>query len=99
MNKDNYCIIMAGGIGSRFWPLSKTSRPKQFIDILGTGETMIQTTFARFEKICPRENIFIVTSSIYADLVNEQIPNLNPNQIIAEPTRRNTAPCSCPHTP
>lgn len=93
MNKDNYCIIMAGGIGSRFWPLSKTSRPKQFIDILGTGETMIQTTFARFEKICPRENIFIVTSSIYADLVNEQIPNLNPNQIIAEPTRRNTAPC------
>lgn len=93
MDNNNYCIIMAGGIGTRFWPLSKTSRPKQFIDILGIGQSMIQTTFARFEKICPRENIFIVTSGIYVDLVNEQIPNLNPNQIIAEPTRRNTAPC------
>lgn len=93
MNKDNYCIIMAGGIGTRFWPLSKTSRPKQFIDILGMGESMIQKTFTRFEKICPRENIYIVTSNIYVDLVNKQIPNLNPNQIIAEPTRRNTAPC------
>ncbi len=93
MNKDNYCIIMAGGIGTRFWPLSKTSKPKQFIDILGKGETMIQATFSRFEKICPRENIYIVTSDIYVDLVNAQIPDLNPSQVIAEPARRNTAPC------
>lgn len=93
MNKNNYCIIMAGGIGTRFWPLSKTSKPKQFIDVLGTGESLIQMTFRRFERICPRENIYIVTNKIYTDLVNEQIPNLNPNQIIAEPARRNTAPC------
>ncbi|MFA7132653.1 MAG: mannose-1-phosphate guanylyltransferase [Bacteroidales bacterium] len=84
---------MAGGIGTRFWPLSKTSKPKQFIDVLGNGETLIQTTFRRFERVCPRENIYIVTNGIYRDLVNEQIPNLDPNQIIAEPTRRNTAPC------
>jgi len=84
---------MAGGIGSRFWPLSKTSKPKQFIDVLGKGETLIQSTFRRFERICPRENIYIVTNGIYKDLINEQISNLNPNQIIAEPTRRNTAPC------
>ncbi len=84
---------MAGGIGTRFWPLSKTSKPKQFIDVLGTGESLIQMTFRRFERICPRENIFIVTNKIYFDLVNQQIPNLNPNQIITEPTRRNTAPC------
>lgn len=93
MNINNYCIIMAGGIGTRFWPLSKTSKPKQFIDVLGIGETLIQSTFRRFERICPRENIYIVTNGIYRDLINEQIPNLNPNQIIAEPTRRNTAPC------
>jgi mannose-1-phosphate guanylyltransferase len=84
---------MAGGIGTRFWPLSKTAKPKQFIDVLGVGESLIQTTFRRFEKICPRENIYIVTNAIYTDLVNEQIPNLNPNQIIGEPARRNTAPC------
>jgi len=84
---------MAGGIGTRFWPLSKTSKPKQFIDVLGSGESLIQMTFRRFERICPRENIFIVTNKIYSDLVNQQIPNLNPNQIITEPTRRNTAPC------
>lgn len=84
---------MAGGIGTRFWPLSKTSKPKQFIDVLGIGETLIQTTFRRFERVCPRENIFIVTNGIYKDLVNQQIPNLDQNQIIAEPVRRNTAPC------
>lgn len=84
---------MAGGIGTRFWPLSKTSKPKQFIDVLGSGETLIQSTFRRFERICPRENIYIVTNGIYRDLVNQQIPNLNSYQIIAEPTRKNTAPC------
>lgn len=84
---------MAGGIGTRFWPLSKINKPKQFIDVLGVGESLLQMTFNRFERICPRKNIYIVTSNIYTDLVNEQIPNLDPNQIISEPSRRNTAPC------
>ena len=90
---NNYCVIMAGGVGSRFWPMSKTSQPKQFIDILGVGETLIQQTFKRFEKICPSENIFIVTNEIYRDLIKVQIPNITDEQIICEPTRRNTAPC------
>jgi mannose-1-phosphate guanylyltransferase len=84
---------MAGGIGTRFWPLSKVAKPKQFIDVLGNGSSLIQSTFSRFERICPRENIYIVTNNIYRDIVNEQIPSLNPNQIITEPLRRNTAPC------
>jgi mannose-1-phosphate guanylyltransferase len=93
MNKNDYCVIMAGGIGSRFWPLSRTSHPKQFLDILGSGETLLQQTFRRFSSIIPRENIFIVTNDIYENLVNEQIPGLNPRQIVLEPARRNTAPC------
>jgi mannose-1-phosphate guanylyltransferase len=84
---------MAGGVGARFWPMSKTARPKQFIDILGTGETLIQTTFNRFKKICPVENIYIVTSEMYRDLVKEQLPELTDGQILGEPMRRNTAPC------
>lgn len=88
-----YCIIMAGGIGSRFWPLSRTSRPKQFIDILGTGKSLLQQTFDRMEKICPAENILIVTSTIYRDLVLEQLPKVKSEQILLEPMRRNTAPC------
>jgi len=84
---------MAGGIGSRFWPMSRTSHPKQFIDILGTGETLIQQTFRRFEKIIPKENIYIVTNEKYAELVKEQIPSIDEKQIISEPSRRNTAPC------
>jgi mannose-1-phosphate guanylyltransferase len=84
---------MAGGIGSRFWPMSRTSQPKQFLDILGTGETLIQQTFRRFERVIPRENIFIVTNEAYSPLVLEQLPFINENQIIAEPSRRNTAPC------
>jgi len=90
---NNYCIIMAGGIGTRFWPMSKTSRPKQFIDILGTGKSLLQQTFDRFLKICPRENIYIVTNEIYRDLVNEQIDDISEEQILCEPARRNTAPC------
>lgn len=93
MNQNNYCVIMAGGVGSRFWPLSRTARPKQFIDILGVGETLIQQTFRRFEVICPRENIYIVTNEIYKDLIHEQISGLNDDQVICEPSRRNTAPC------
>jgi len=90
---NNYCVIMAGGIGSRFWPMSRTSHPKQFLDILGTGETLIQQTFKRFERVIPRKNIFIVTNESYCDLVKEQLPFLSDNQIVSEPSRRNTAPC------
>lgn len=84
---------MAGGIGTRFWPMSRTSRPKQFIDILGTGETLIQQTFKRLKKACPPENIFIVTNAIYKELVLEQLPEITENQVLCEPSRRNTAPC------
>jgi len=93
MNKNNYAIIMAGGIGSRFWPISRTSYPKQFIDILGTGKTLIQQTYDRFLKICPQENIFIVTNEIYGDLVKEQLTGIGDHQILTEPVMRNTAPC------
>jgi mannose-1-phosphate guanylyltransferase len=84
---------MAGGIGARFWPMSRTKIPKQFIDILGTGETLIQQTFNRFLKICPAENIFVVTNEIYDGLVKEQLPDLPENNILLEPAMRNTAPC------
>ncbi len=93
MNQNNYCIIMAGGIGARFWPMSRTSHPKQFIDILGTGETLIQQTFRRFERICPSENIYIVTNELYRELVMKQLPGISEEQILCEPARRNTAPC------
>lgn len=92
-SKHNFCVIMAGGIGARFWPMSRTTHPKQFIDILGTGETLIQQTYKRFKRICPRENIYIVTNEIYKKLVLAQIPEINPQQILMEPSRRNTAPC------
>lgn len=84
---------MAGGIGARFWPMSKTLRPKQFIDILGTGETLIQRTFNRFENICPVENIYVVTNEKYRELVRKQLPKLSDDQILCEPMARNTAPC------
>ncbi len=93
MNKNNFCVIMAGGIGSRFWPMSRTNQPKQFIDILGTGETLIQQTFRRFERICPSENIYIVTNEIYREQIKLQIPHILDEQIVCEPSRRNTAPC------
>lgn len=91
--QDRFCVIMAGGIGSRFWPLSRTAHPKQFLDILGTGKTLLQQTFDRFKIICPPENIFIVTSEAYMELVQKQLPEINPSQILCEPQRRNTAPC------
>ena len=90
---DNFCVIMAGGVGSRFWPLSRTVMPKQFLDILGTGRTFIQQTYDRFSKIIPPENFLVVTSVKYKDLVKEQLPELNDEQILLEPLRRNTAPC------
>lgn len=92
-NKDNYCVIMGGGIGSHFWPLSRKTLPKQFIDIFGTGRSLLQQTFDRFRKIIPAENILIVTNVMYADLIKEQFPELDEKQILLEPTRRNTAPC------
>ena len=94
MNKNNYVVIMAGGIGSRFWPFSRTNNPKQFHDVLGTGKTLIQQTAERFENICPKENIFVVTNVIYKQLVKDQLPFLSDNQILGEPIGRNTAPCA-----
>jgi len=93
MNKNNYAVIMAGGIGSRFWPMSKSSFPKQFLDILGTGETLIQQTFSRLERICPPANILIVTNTNYKNLCLEQLPNVVESNILCEPAMRNTAPC------
>jgi len=93
MNKNYFCVIMAGGVGARFWPMSRTSQPKQFIDILGTGESLLQRTFQRFLKVCPPENIFIATNSIYRNLVKQQLPGIAESQILCEPSRRNTAPC------
>lgn len=94
MEKSNiYVAIMAGGIGSRFWPASREARPKQFLDILGVGKSLIRLTFERFLKLCPAENIFIVTNGIYKDLVKEHLPEISDNQILCEPSRNNTAPC------
>lgn len=93
MNKNNYCVIMAGGAGTRFWPISRSSYPKQFIDILGLGKTLLQQTFDRFARVCPKENIYIVTSEQYKDLTLEQLPGIKETQVLLEPARRNTAPC------
>ena len=93
MDNNNYAVIMAGGIGSRFWPMSKVDRPKQFLDILGTGETLIQQTFNRIEKFCPLENIFIVTNINYKELCLQQLDNIVEDNILCEPAMRNTAPC------
>jgi len=93
MNANNYVIIMAGGVGTRFWPFSRTSNPKQFHDVLGTGRTLLQQTADRFDAICPAENIYVVTSAEYKELVKQQLPQLSYDQILLEPARRNTAPC------
>ncbi|RYY98548.1 MAG: mannose-1-phosphate guanylyltransferase [Chitinophagaceae bacterium] len=93
INQHTYVAIMAGGIGSRFWPISRTNYPKQFLDILGTGRTLIQQTMDRFRNIVPVENIFVVTSDDYVGLVQEQLPEIPAANILAEPYRKNTAPC------
>ena len=93
MNKHHYVAIMAGGIGSRFWPMSRTGYPKQFLDILGVGKTLIQQTFERYSKLVPTENIYIVTSNEYVNTVHQQLPLLPVDNILAEPSRKNTAPC------
>jgi mannose-1-phosphate guanylyltransferase len=92
MNK-RYCVIMAGGVGSRFWPISRTAKPKQFLDILGTGKSFIRHTFERFLPLVPVENFLVVTNESYRGLVLEQIPELRDAQVLGEPIGRNTAPC------
>ena len=93
MNNNRYCVIMAGGAGSRFWPLSRNGYPKQFLDILGIGRTFIQQTYDRFARIIPKENFLVVTGVEYRDIVLAQLPDLVADQVLCEPMRRNTAPC------
>ena len=90
---NNHLVIMAGGVGSRFWPMSTMERPKQFIDVLGTGKSLLQLTVKRFEGIVPAENVWVVTNAQYAAIVQEQLPEMPKNHILCEPCRRNTAPC------
>lgn len=92
-NKNHYVAIMAGGIGSRFWPMSRTAYPKQFLDVLSTGKTLVQWTYERYAKFIPAENIYIVTSEEYVDIVKAQLPLLPLDNILAEPSKKNTAPC------
>ncbi len=92
-NNHRYCVIMCGGIGSRFWPYSRADRPKQFIDFFGTGRSLLQMSYDRIHPLIPAENIIIVTNAQYAPLVKEQLPELSDEQILLEPARRNTAPC------
>lgn len=93
MNNNLYVVLMAGGVGVRFWPYSRNSKPKQFLDVLGTGQTLLQSTFERFVALCPLQNIFVVTHEEHADLVREQLPMLDNKQILTEPMRKNTAAC------
>ena len=92
-NKNNYCVIMAGGVGSRFWPFSREEKPKQFLDFFGTGRSLLQMTVDRFRPLIPIENMFIVTNVMYKQMILEQVPDLSESQILCEPARRNTAPC------
>lgn len=92
-SKHNYVAIMAGGIGSRFWPMSRTAYPKQFLDILNTGKTLIQQTYDRYKQLVPEENIYIITSSEYVPIVKKQLPQVADENILGEPSRKNTAPC------
>lgn len=93
MNKNHFVAIMAGGIGSRFWPMSRQNYPKQFLDILGTGKTLIQDTYTRFAGFIPAANIYIVTTQEYKDIVKNQLPGIADENILCEPSRKNTAPC------
>ena len=91
--QNNYCVIMAGGVGSRFWPFSRESKPKQFLDFFGTGKSLLQMTVDRFRPIVPIENMFIVTNIAYKQLIMQQVPDFKEGNILCEPARRNTAPC------
>jgi mannose-1-phosphate guanylyltransferase len=93
MNKHFYAAILAGGLGTRFWPKSRASFPKQFLDILNTGETLIQSAYKRYASFILPENIYIITSEEYVEIVKEQLPGINPANILSEPSRKNTAPC------
>ncbi len=91
-SNDNFCVIMSGGVGSRFWPFSKEDKPKQFLDFFGTGRSLLQSTYDRFKKIVPAENIYIVTNDAYAEMTKKQLTEIGDNQLLLEPLRRNTAP-------
>ncbi|MFC2114572.1 mannose-1-phosphate guanylyltransferase [Bacteroidota bacterium] len=93
MNTHFYTVIMAGGVGSRFWPLSKQKYPKQFLDVLNTGRSLFQATYQRFAQICPEENIYVVANKDYGSIIKKQIPGIHDDQILLEPVARNTAPC------
>lgn len=93
MDRNLHLVVMAGGIGSRFWPMSTSERPKQFIDVLGCGRTLLQLTVDRFKGVCPEDNVWVVTSAAYAQVVHEQLPGVPESHILQEPCRRNTAPC------
>lgn len=93
MENHNHLVIMAGGIGSRFWPMSTEEKPKQFIDVLGVGRSLLQLTYDRFKGVCPSENVWVVTNASYLDIVAEQLPEIPKGNILSEPCRRNTAPC------
>lgn len=93
MNSNSYLVVMAGGTGTRFWPYSRNAKPKQFLDVLGTGRSLLQMTCDRFASLVPKENIYIVSNEIYTDLIREQLPELQEDQILLEPSKRNTAPC------
>lgn len=95
MNENNYLVILAGGAGSRFWPISSEELPKQFLDILGCGRTLIQLTLERFSGLIPKENVWVVTAEKYREIVMEQLPEIPSGNILCEPCRRNTAPCIC----
>lgn len=95
MNENNYLVILAGGAGSRFWPISSEELPKQFLDILGCGRTLIQLTLERFNGLIPKENVWVVTAEKYQEIVMEQLPEVPSSNILCEPCRRNTAPCIC----
>ena len=93
MNENNYLVILAGGAGSRFWPISSEELPKQFLDILGCGRTLIQLTHDRFNGLIPKENVWVVTAEKYRKIVMQQLPEIPSSNILCEPCRRNTAPC------
>lgn len=93
MNKNLYVVLMAGGVGVRFWPYSRNTKPKQFLDVLGTGKTLLQSTYDRFAAICPKENIYVVTHQEHKHLVHDQLPEMVESQILGEPMRKNTTAC------
>lgn len=92
-NNNNHLVLMAGGVGSRFWPMSTPEKPKQFIDVMGVGRTLMQLTYDRFKGVVPDENVWVLTNHAYADIVAEQLPEIDRSHILLEPARRNTAPC------